>query len=150
MNRFTLEPYKGTNTRHHCPECNSKDKTFTFYIDTETNQRINDRVGRCNRESNCGYHYTPKQYFQDNNISFDTTQPEKIRQAPPKPEPSFIDPELFKQSLAGYKMNNFITFLKIIFGDEITSQLIAKYFIGSSKHWPGSTIFWEKLFCCHD
>jgi len=25
-----------------------------------------DHVGRCNRESNCGYHYSPKQFFADN------------------------------------------------------------------------------------
>ena len=143
INRFTLEPYKGANTRHHCPACNSKDKTFSLYIDTLTGQHVHDSVGRCNRESNCGYHYTPSQYFRDNNISFDTTPSDRMQQAPPKPEPSFIDAELFKQSLAGYKANNFVTFLKTLFDDEITSQLIAKYFIGSSKHWQGSTIFWQ-------
>jgi hypothetical protein len=29
-------------------------------------EHIHPSVGRCNRESNCGYHYTPKQYFQVN------------------------------------------------------------------------------------
>ena len=140
---FILEPYKGMNTRHHCPACKSKDKTFSLYINTETNQHINDSVGRCNRESNCGYHYTPKQYFHDNDILVEP-KPDRIRQAPsPKPKPSFIDFELFKQSLAGYEANKFVTFLKNIFDDDIANQLIAKYFIGSSKHWQGSTIFWQ-------
>jgi len=140
--RFILEPQKGISTKHTCPNCEKK--TFTFYIDTETGHHVHDSVGRCDRESKCGYHYTPKQYFQDNSISFDTTPPERIRQAPqPKPEPSFIDAGLFKQSLAGYKANNFVTFMKTLFDDEITSQLIAKYNIGSSKHWPGSTVFWQ-------
>ena len=27
---------------------------------------VNDRVGKCNRLDKCGYHYTPRQYFEDN------------------------------------------------------------------------------------
>jgi hypothetical protein len=141
--RFILEPYKGMNSRYHCPACKSNDKTFSLYVDTDTNQHINNSVGRCNRESNCGYHYTPKQYFQDNDITFEPKQ-ERIRQAPlPKSKPSVIDYELFKQSLAGYEANKFVIFLKNLFDDEIANQLIAKYFIGSSKHWQGSTVFWQ-------
>ena len=26
---------------------------------------INDDVGKCNRLDKCGYHYTPKQYYED-------------------------------------------------------------------------------------
>ncbi len=77
--KYILEPYKGMNTRYRCPDCQQRDKTFSLYIDTETGEHIHSRVGRCNRESNCGYHYTPKQYFQDNNISFDTPQPKVTR-----------------------------------------------------------------------
>ena len=29
---------------------------------------IDKVVGRCNHESGCGYHYTPKQYFIDNPV----------------------------------------------------------------------------------
>ena len=36
------------------------------YIDTENNnQYIADNVGKCNRLDKCGYHYTPRQYFED-------------------------------------------------------------------------------------
>lgn len=64
----------------------------------------------------------------------------------PKPEPkpvSFIPFEIFKASLKGYQANNFIKFLVELFGAEITSQLISKYFIGSSKHWNGASVFWQ-------
>ncbi len=27
---------------------------------------INDIVGKCNRLDKCGYHYTPRQYYEDN------------------------------------------------------------------------------------
>ena len=131
--------------KHVCPDCHSVN-SFNRYIDTEnSNQYLSDEVGKC---LYCNYHYPPKQYFEDAKNGTPpakqyTTPPERIRQAPPKPEPSFIDAELFKQSLAGYKANNFVTFLISLFGEEIAGQLIAKYFIGSSKHWPGSTIFWQ-------
>ena len=71
--RDILEKYKGKSSRYVCPECMQRNKTFTLYIDSETDLHINDSVGRCNRETSCGYHYTPKQYFQDNNIKTDKT-----------------------------------------------------------------------------
>ena len=63
--RYQLEKYRGRSTRYTCPQCGRK-YCFTRYIDTETNQYINDRVGKCNRLDKCGYHYTPRQYFEDN------------------------------------------------------------------------------------
>ena len=144
--RYILEPYKGPATRYNCPECN-KGKTFVRYIDTQTGEHISPNVGRCNRESNCRYSYTPKQYFQDNNISFDTPRPKtynKPKQITAQSKPvSFIPVELFKASLKNYEDNHFVTFLINRFGIEITNQLISKYFIATSKHWDGATIFWE-------
>jgi hypothetical protein len=54
-----------------------------------------------------------------------------------------IPPHLFQQSLKAYPANNFIHYLTNLFGEEITSTLITKYFIGTSKHWNGSTVFWQ-------
>lgn len=144
--KYILEPYKGMNTRHRCPSCQQRDKTFSLYIDTETGEHIHPRVGRCNRESNCGYHFTPKQYFQDNGISFDTPQPKAHKQKPiaPPPKPvSFIDVEVFKASLQSNKGNHLVQFLINRFGVEVAGQLISKYFIGTSKHWNGATVFWQ-------
>ncbi|MEP6466166.1 MAG: DUF6371 domain-containing protein [Parafilimonas sp.] len=134
--RYILEPYTGMNTRYPCPECN-KGKTFSLYIDTETGEHLADHVGRCNRVDNCGNHYTPKQYFQDNNISFDTQSPRQFykQKVTPPPKPvSFIPVNIFKQSLKNYNDNNFVKFLLGLFGSEITDKLISKYFIGTSKH----------------
>ncbi len=146
--RYILEPYKGMNTRYRCPapNCRLRDKTFSLYIDTETGEHIHPTVGRCNRESNCGHHYTPKQYFQDNNISFDTPQPKAYKPRPvtPKPKPvSFIPVEVFKASLKAHEKNHFVKFLIILFGVEIASQLVSRYFIAASKHWNGATVFWQ-------
>lgn len=146
--KYILEPYKGMNTRYRCPGCQQRDKTFSLYIDTETGEHLQQSVGRCNRESNCGYHYTPKQYFQDNNISFDTPHPKahKHRPVTPQPKPvSFIPVEVFKASLkpTAFDVNHFVQFLIDLFGVEVASQLVSCYFIATSKHWNGATVFWQ-------
>ena len=144
--RYKLEPYKGMNTRYRCPSCQQRDKTYSLYIDTETGEHLHPSVGRCNRESNCGHHYTPKQYFQDNNISFDTPQPKAYKPrpvTPPQKPVSFIPVEVFKASLKAHETNHFVQFLINLFGVEVASQLVSRYFIATSKHWNGATVFWQ-------
>jgi len=144
--KYILEPYKGMNTRYRCPDCQQSNKTFSLYIDTETGEQLHHSVGRCNRESNCGYHYTPKQYFQDNNISFDTPQPKAYKPRPVTPQPkpvSFIPVEVFKASLKAHETNHFVQFLITLFGVEVASELVSRYFIATSKHWNGATVFWQ-------
>lgn len=140
--RFILQPYKGLSTRYHCPSCKHRDKTFVKYIDTETGGYINDVVGRCNRETSCGYHFTPKQYFQTNNIQLPI--PNSQYQTPkPLPPTSFINNNCFKQTLSNYDSNNFVQYLINTFGNTITQSVLSKYFVGTSKHWQGATIFWQ-------
>ena len=66
MNGYKLEPYKGPETRHVCPGC-GRPKSFARYVD-ETGNDLDEKVGRCNREVKCGYHYTPSEYFRDHDI----------------------------------------------------------------------------------
>jgi uncharacterized protein DUF6371/zinc ribbon protein/uncharacterized protein DUF6965 len=144
--RYILEPYKGMNTRYHCPGCQKREKTFSRYIDTQTGKYIDTSVGRCNRESNCGYHYTPKQYFQDNNISFNTSLPKlysKPKAVTLQQPGSFIPLELFKASLQSYESNHLIMYLIYLFGIEVARNLISRYFIATSKYWKGATVFWQ-------
>ncbi len=146
--RYILEPYKGMNTRYRCPNCQQRDKTFSLYIDTETGEKIHPTVGRCNREGNCGYHYTPKQYFQDNKNSFDIPKHKTYghRPLPLQPKPiSFIPVEVFKASLnpTAFETNYFVKFLINLFGVEVANQLVSRYFIATSKHWNGATVFWQ-------
>jgi hypothetical protein len=53
--KFSLD--KGSK-KFFCPKCNKR--TFVKYIDTETGSYLNDEFGRCDSETNCGYHSTPK------------------------------------------------------------------------------------------
>jgi hypothetical protein len=145
--QYILEPYKGMSSRYHCPGCRQKDKTFTLYIDYQTREHLAPEVGRCNRENNCGYHYTPKQYFLDHNITFNRTKPKAYTMPKtiiPKVQGiSFIPVEIFKASLKSYETNNLIKYFISQFGSAITNQLIRTYFIGTSKYWDGATVFWQ-------
>ena len=114
-----------------CPKCNKR--TFVKYIETETNNYLNNWFGRCDRESNCGYYSTPKGEF---NNSFE------VKYIAP-PEPSFHNYELVSQSGRNFAQNNFIQFLKSLFTEVEVKNAILKYLIGTSKHWSGATTFWQ-------
>jgi len=111
-----------------------------------TGEQVHPDVGRCNRENNCGYHYTPKQYFTDNHIERDPAMHQKTNHQPKsiqEKSTSYIAGKILKASLQKHEENHFIQYLVSLFGDEITSELVGKYYIGTSRHWEGSTVFWQ-------
>ena len=143
--RYTLEPYNGIKTRYRCPNCN-KNNVFTKYLDNQTSEYLNDSVGICSRLIKCGYHFTPKQYFDDNNISFDTTINHKVKaKVKPiqKPKTSFINAETMHKSKDTRTPNYFIDFLASIWNYEVAHYLADKYNIGTSELWNGATVFWQ-------
>lgn len=143
--RYTLEKYNGPGSRYTCPGC-GKAKTFTRYINNQTSEHLSPSVGRCSREMNCGFHYNPKQYFQEHGIEQTKSESRFVfkQPMPPQPKPvSFVADDIFKCSLKDYEQNNFVQYLKNLFGAAITRQLIAQYFIGTSNHWTGATVFWQ-------
>lgn len=147
MYKYTLEPYRGLDSRYTCPECGGH-KAFVRYIDSETKKGIAPEVGRCNRESKCGYHLTPSQYFGDH-LDFSCLQDKEIFNKP-KPTPeikakpsSYLSGNVLKQSLNNYEKNEFVLYLSKLFGIELTNLLIAQYLIGTSNHWSGASIFWQ-------
>ena len=142
--RYILAPYKGPATRHTCPGC-QKPRQFTRYIDTHTAEALEAYVGRCNRAIKCGYHYTPKQYFALHGAAAQGKARSCIAPPPPRPQAKadFIDFALFQQSLKNYAHNHFVYFLQRLFGPERAQALIARYYIGTAKHWPGATLFWQ-------
>jgi hypothetical protein len=143
--RYTLEKYNGMKTRYSCPSCN-KINEFTRYIDTQTKEYLSNKVGSCNRRIECGYHYKPKQYFHDNNISFDKTKSIPFIRRTPKQKPitSFINAKIMQESINSKKPNLFIDFLANIWDKEIANYLKIKYNIGTSNYWNGATTFWQQ------
>lgn len=142
--RYKLEQYKGRNTRHICPACSDKRRTFSKYIDIETGEYVSEIVGRCNREDNCGYHYTPKEFHNDYLLSDYAPTASNYKAKPIEvKEPDTINREMFLQSLKHPEKNNFSRYLIDHFGSSAVMPVLEKYSIGSSRHWSGSTVFWQ-------
>ena len=151
--RFILQPYKGVGSRHCCPACHKK-RCFSRYIDTEKQISFPDDVGRCDHEQSCSYHLTPKEYFERNPQAkprhCDFAAPSAWRAKPTelvKPT-SFIAAETVSQTLHGYEKNNLYLFLRSKFGPEDALRLMRDYRVGTSKHWPGSCVFWQTDINC--
>ncbi|MDR0661641.1 MAG: DUF6371 domain-containing protein [Prevotellaceae bacterium] len=141
--RYRLETYKGNGTRYHCPEC--RQKSFVRYFDTQTGEHINLKVGRCNREAKCGYHYSPKQYFGDSNLTATNTQHiGYTNQSRTTVQiPSYITTAAFNASLRSYNDNYFVQYLYTLFDADTVIKLVTTYHIGTSKYWKGATVFWQ-------
>ncbi len=145
--RFILEPYKGVSTRHICPNCH-RQRCFSKYIDTEKQIRFPDYVGRCDHEQKCGYHFTPRDYFEQNpsekekfaENSFGSYTP--IKEVKPVAI-SYMDLDIVNQSLRGYSANKLFQFLSAQFGEAETLNLMKRYKVGTSKYWDGATVFWQ-------
>jgi hypothetical protein len=149
VHRYELEPYKGISTRYTCPQCGQK-KTLSRYIDNENGGHLSANVGRCTREINCGYHYTPRAYFKDKGIYFKdkgmpvprTIARRKLSPNELRRQNSIIAPSVCVATLCNYAQNNFVLYLIDRFGVAIAAAVGTKYQIGTSRHWPGATVFW--------
>ncbi len=143
--RYNLEKYTGPKSRYECPRCNDK-HSYTRYIDNETGEYIDDKVGRCNHESGCGFHYSPKEYFRDNKI-----KPKSkfiyTKQNLTSPPTSYLPNNLINDN---YSNNHLYNFLIKHFDKEAVNNVLIKYRVGSSYKWPKSTVFYQfdKLMKC--
>jgi Domain of unknown function (DUF6371) len=135
-----LESYNGHKSRYRCPQC-GRNGMFTRYID-ENGHYLADDVGRCNREINCGYHKSPKDYFKDTPYNGERRQ-FKPRFTEPQRTVQYIPLELMTKSLSGYEQNYFFHFLCNLIGEENAINRMAHYNIGTSKHWLGTSVFWQ-------
>lgn len=126
--QFTLDP---SPKKYRCPRCNKK--TLVKFINARTGELNNGNYGRCDRESKCGFFERPE---GENLMEF------KYVYKTPKPV-SYHDDSLISRSGRNFKQNNFIQYVKYLFGDCATKEVIKRYLIGTSKKWNGATIFWQ-------
>lgn len=146
-----LQPYKGTGTRHTCPQCNTN-KSFTLYLNGDTHEPINPKVGICNRLIKCAYHYTPKQFFQDNPHLVETwratshTKPNttsRTNSKKPFNQPKEIItglPFSLVEKSASYR-SNFVRFLCEFMTEEQIKSIGENYVLGATKN--KEVIFWQ-------
>lgn len=169
---LSLETYKGTASRYTCPAC-GRAKKFSRYIDIETGRYLADHVGRCDRESSCGYHFKPKDYFADNPHSktdnFWTLQNLRkpkiqsfqktgiLRQGSKRENgsqtqytqritartPDFIDKKCLIDTLTDYDRNEFVQFLLRLFPFDAEAVWQAVSDYLIGTHKTGRTIFWQ-------
>ena len=156
MKNYSLQAYKGVATRHSCPNCGDK-RSFVYYVDEE-NTPLHPSAGRCNHESSCGYHYTPKQYFQDhpecrtsNASSFDGQEryvkSKSVSIEPPKPTAiGYIPIHYVEKSKSMH--SNFFRFLSTLLGNyygsksqEVLNRLLDEYRLGATR--DCAVIFWQ-------
>jgi hypothetical protein len=147
-----LETYRGTKSRHTCPKCNNRG-VFVRYQD-ERGEYLSNDVGRCNRESKCGYHKKPKEFFADNptGAKFQPAAKRKTNPfqytnltaqicAPIKTKSfDYIPLEQFKLTLGNYDRNAFVKFLSNLFpgcGEEI-QDVLKMYFVGTYEDYRGN------------
>lgn len=141
--RYKLEKYTGRDSRFDCPECGEANQ-FSKYIDNEIWEVLADNVGRCNRVDKCGYHYTPRQYFDNNGIKPEGVEVYTLKPQPPTRPVSYIDTGPFNNSLDGYDENNLVNFLDTLMEPDIVNHLINIYKIGTSARYNGgTTVFWQ-------
>ena len=148
MNNYSqpyLQKYTGKASRNKCPKCNDS-HSFALYLDGNTDQPINRNVGRCNHESGCGYHYTPKQFFIDNPEEKErSTAPAQIKSIQqPQREISYI-PFQFVEKSVSYN-SSFVNFLCGLFDrysleSPTIERLMEDYALGATK--DGSIIYWQ-------
>ncbi|CAD0008908.1 DUF6371 domain-containing protein [Flavobacterium salmonis] len=113
-----------------CPKCLKK--TFVKFVESESRMYMSDDLGRCDRESRCGYFSSP------------TGSIITINEKPSLPlAKSFHGLELVEKSMMVNFENNFVQFLKTLFSEEQVKEAVLKYLICNSKRWIGATIFWQ-------
>ncbi|MEI8086932.1 MAG: DUF6371 domain-containing protein [Paludibacter sp.] len=138
-----LQKYKGKSTRHQCPACETN-HSFTQYLNGDTHEPIHRNVGICNRETKCGYHYTPKQYFMDNQMSQSSSMSFKnippLQKSSPRVGPVGSIPFSYVQQSASYK-SNFVRFLCEFLTVEQMKQAGENYALGATK--SKEVIFWQ-------
>ena len=146
---YSLQKYSGRNSRHTCPSC-GRPHCFSCYVDSNGNI-LDETVGRCDHESSCGYHKTPKQYFEEHpSLSKDwRTQPtgrnhsstrqrtahnRQQNQQQTKQKPLCTIPRiLLEKSVRKDIPSTFVTFLRTIFPEETVTSLIARYNLGVTR-----------------
>ena len=133
---LTLEPYKNLSTKHRCPSC--EHRTLTRYVDESGNQ-IADELGRCDRESKCGYHLKPKEYFESQGTVWTPSATQ------PKPKTELLElveipRPYFENSQKNIEQNSFVKFLLSRYDREEVIAIAERYALGNFE---GFTVYWR-------
>lgn len=120
-----------SSKKFQCPNCNKK--TFVKYIECDTDLYLGETIGRCDRESKCGYIKAPKGNKPIINHVCNTNVMQK----------TYHNESAIGLYGRNHKENKFVQYLLLYFVPQDVIHAIKKYFIGTSNYWNGATIFWQ-------
>lgn len=154
--RYQLAPYRGTQSRLVCPNCGRRE--FVPYIDTETGDILDESCGRCNRESKCGYHLPPSEFFKQNPGARPQgdawRQPpnwmrdKKTLQATVQPQAhdthhiDVLPPEIVKRTIRTDLVSHLLAYMEQAIDPVIAEGLVFEYNLGVTKNL--ATIFYQQ------
>lgn len=156
MYRYSLE--QGSK-KHLCPGCGRK--TFVRVVDSVTGKYLPESIGRCDRESKCGYQYTSKDHFRDSTDGRweaeheqtrlrRITMPRSSQGVPPGPalgdryravgpavEADYLELRHLLATIGNYGHNSFVQFLTELLpsSPEAVSDAVKEYRIGTYDDW---------------
>lgn len=135
---YHLQKYAGIKTRHTCPNCGHKHE-FTLYVD-DHNRPIDPTCGKCNRESKCHYHLTPREFFRQHpERKAELAAFHRSQEAPPRPEPakpvSYLPLDVLQDPAQGCKLNNLYRYLCTLFPRTDVDAVFRLYRVFTSRHW---------------
>lgn len=137
---FRLQKYNGRKSRYECPQCHDS-HSFTRYVDSNGNF-INAIVGRCDHESSCGYHYTPRQFFVDNPHLNDFGKMKHSSELIKPRKKTTLDtiPETFLKQSQNAE-SDLMDYLCSVFGSESAMPLVDLYHLGATQQ--RDIIYWQ-------
>ena len=135
---YQLEKYAGSHSRHTCPACGGK-RCFTLYVD-EAGTPLADNVGRCDHESSCGYHYTPKDYYANHPTEarwkdgkFNVVAARRTKIPTVAKAIDTIPDDIVLRTVRTDIQSDFVKFLCTLFPTSTVERLVKDYQIGVTK-----------------
>ena len=128
--RYILDP---SSKKHKCPNCIKI--SLVIFIDSETGEAMKN-YGRCDRESKCGFFYHPSKDGFRNRTNSEISSDFVIE----------TSPSFHKNDLVDLMMsddNNFLKYLRFLFGSSIANSVQKNYKIGTLPEFNNGTIFWQ-------
>lgn len=122
-----------------CPECGHR--SFVRYVDGLSGEYVGEAVGKCDRAEKCGYHLSPRDFFESCGAAVDyrVCLP---RKAIVDKWHHCVPVSLVDESMMVVR-NNFGVFARECFGWERWLAAMRLYRIGGVS-WPeGGTVFWQ-------
>ncbi|AEE19683.1 hypothetical protein Krodi_1700 [Dokdonia sp. 4H-3-7-5] len=127
--RYVLD---GSSKKYVCPKCSKK--SFVRYLDKQDGGYLTSTLGRCDRESKCGYFNKP---YANSVLSYD------VIHRPVPQVPTYHNDDLLFKYCNNYASNNLFNYLLKYFNLGQVLEVFKRYHIGTCSYWKGATVFFQ-------